>query len=526
MATSRNPQIKIVFLPYMIMAICLMAFYTILRYLLSEYAGILDVNTSVLDFYLPLGISAFLVLKYLRPRIRILNIKSYNNNIHFIYNTIAIYAMALPVQYVQQYISTAPHKLYTVSSINEIDTLNLHKYYKIANYGLLKDKGASGATRWVSGEIGQTYNYAIYSVIPLTDTIKPAYRVTFWYERKYTTAISKHLDKYEHKWALEKFTDSVQKDYNFFSLNYNCYYEVLRSSDEYKICKQVIDDTYPYIGNHWSIILKPVFEPFEKRTGNSLLISCLSFFSGAVLFFFMVWIPGVRASALRRYKSGYVFYKDSLEYLLSYLVPGKHGLFITPIVIYANVLAFTFISVALGTIEGPPPNIMMVYGACNYEAIVNDGEYWRLLSFLFLHDGLGHLIPNMLVLIVAGNVLEPVVRKGWFTVIYIISGIGAGILSMLWHSNTASVGSSGAIFGLFGAMLALVLARKQKKKLRKTYIGIIVLYAIGGIVLGMQGNVDNAAHIGGLLTGVVTGLVYIALHKEVFYTDVLLSKDD
>lgn len=85
----------------------------------------------------------------------------------------------------------------------------------------------------------------------------------------------------------------------------------------------------------------------------------------------------------------------------------------------------------------------------------------------------------MLVLIVAGNVLEPVVRKDWFTVIYIISGIGAGILSMLWHSNTASVGSSGAIFGLFGAMLALVLARKQKKKLRKTYIGIIVLYAIG-----------------------------------------------
>ncbi|KPN95774.1 rhomboid family intramembrane serine protease [Lysinibacillus sp. ZYM-1] len=140
--------------------------------------------------------------------------------------------------------------------------------------------------------------------------------------------------------------------------------------------------------------------------------------------------------------------------------------------------------------------------------LIQNGEWWRVFSAMFLHAGFMHMFFNMFSLYLFGPELEKIAGKARFITIYLVSGIVGNMATYIFYnSNYTSLGASGAIFGIFGAFGALVYyTRRTMPMLRKLILPIIV---ISVIMTFLQPNVNVNAHLGGLVTGFILGLIYL-----------------
>ncbi len=146
----------------------------------------------------------------------------------------------------------------------------------------------------------------------------------------------------------------------------------------------------------------------------------------------------------------------------------------------------------------------VVYGGCEWRSIYYGGEYYRLLTAMFIHFGFDHLLSNMICLFVLGPEVEKIYGKIRYLLIYLISGIGAGVVSSLYYMNEGklvySAGASGAIYGIIGAMLV---GLYFEKKIDGAHVMGRILMMILMVVFSEQINVDvdYIAHLGGLVVG-------------------------
>lgn len=138
--------------------------------------------------------------------------------------------------------------------------------------------------------------------------------------------------------------------------------------------------------------------------------------------------------------------------------------------------------------------------------LINHGEFYRLITAAFLHGGLIHIFFNMSALNIIGKEVEMVYGGKKFLLIYFVSALGGNIFSYLFKPNSISVGASGAIFGLLGAML--VFGLKERHKIGKQYAKNI-LETIGlNVIIGLTiSNIDNFAHFGGLVLGAIMAFI-------------------
>lgn len=177
--------------------------------------------------------------------------------------------------------------------------------------------------------------------------------------------------------------------------------------------------------------------------------------------------------------------------------------------IVINVLVFFLLSLRGDTESG---YFMLQYGAM-YEPLVTEGnEYYRLITSLFLHFGIQHLLNNMVMLGALGYQLENEIGRIKFLLIYFISGIGGNLCSLYWNvshgEQVISAGASGAIFGLMGALLYIVAVNRGRLG-RLSGRGMLIMVALS-LYFGLTSSgVDNSAHIGGLIWGIlITVLLY------------------
>jgi membrane associated rhomboid family serine protease len=157
---------------------------------------------------------------------------------------------------------------------------------------------------------------------------------------------------------------------------------------------------------------------------------------------------------------------------------------------------------------------LLLWGA-NFRPFIDRGEYWRLFTSTFLHGGLLHLIMNMYAFFFVGIFLEPILGSKRFAFFYILTGIFASITSICWNDATVSVGASGAIFGMYGIFLALLLTKIFPKDFKNAFLLSTAIFVGYNLIIGLSGGIDNAAHIGGLITGLIIGLIiYPSLEEE------------
>jgi membrane associated rhomboid family serine protease len=158
-------------------------------------------------------------------------------------------------------------------------------------------------------------------------------------------------------------------------------------------------------------------------------------------------------------------------------------------------------------------NVLIAYGAKENNLIIQ-GQYWRFVTPIFLHANLLHIALNMLNLVVLGVFLERLVGHTRFLLIYLVTGIISIIASFYFMPQEISVGASGAIFGLVGAYSIFVLM--HRRAFRNGGIPVLlwlIVVIVGNLSIGFfVPNVDNYAHLGGLLSGCLLGWWFTPLY--------------
>lgn len=180
---------------------------------------------------------------------------------------------------------------------------------------------------------------------------------------------------------------------------------------------------------------------------------------------------------------------------------------ITILLVLANIAVFIYVELHGSSQDA---ELMLNMGASYEPYIVEQHEYYRLFTHMFLHFGFDHLFNNMISLAVLGWSLENVLGKWRFAVIYILSGIFAGIASVVYNiqmgTESVSCGASGAIYGLMGALLVYLILR-CRGRISSEIPRYLVFIALS-IYSGMQdATIDNAAHIGGFVAGFLLCLI-------------------
>lgn len=189
--------------------------------------------------------------------------------------------------------------------------------------------------------------------------------------------------------------------------------------------------------------------------------------------------------------------------------PAKKS--VNVIIVAATVIAFFVMqvwekSMMSGTFYGHTTEFLLNHGAL-YGPKVLEGEWYRLVTYLFLHGDIWHLGNNMLILFCLGNALEHYVGKISYVAIYFFSGILAALGSVVYNTGSpVCVGASGAVFGVTGAMVWLVL--RNRGRLEGFTGPRMVLFVLMSVYAGfVDQGVDNAAHIAGLVAGFVLAIL-------------------
>ena len=188
---------------------------------------------------------------------------------------------------------------------------------------------------------------------------------------------------------------------------------------------------------------------------------------------------------------------------------------LTYVLFGANIAVFLAMVWASGSAFDFPGLIMVRLGA-NYGPLTLSGDWWRLVTYMFLHGGIFHIAFNMWCLWSLGALCESLYGRWTFAAIYLITGIAAGVASVCWNPEVLSVGASGAIFGLAGALIASFylgafslpsIAIRGTLRSLAFFVGFNVLFGAGfnSTFGGMFPGIDNAAHAGGLVSGLILG---------------------
>src|SRR5262249_11272050 len=194
------------------------------------------------------------------------------------------------------------------------------------------------------------------------------------------------------------------------------------------------------------------------------------------------------------------------------LTEATPRVFITHIIIALNLVVFMAMVASGVSIFAPQSDQLIKWGA-DYGPQTLDGDWWRLLSSAFVHIGVAHLLLNMWCLWNLGRLAERMFGNWIFLALYLLSGLGGSLASVLWNPSIVSAGASGAIFGVAGGLVAFWYFGKIElpRSIIKRDFASILTFVGYNLTFGLANQrVNNAAHIGGLLTGFALGAL---LHR-------------
>lgn len=173
-----------------------------------------------------------------------------------------------------------------------------------------------------------------------------------------------------------------------------------------------------------------------------------------------------------------------------------------------NILVYLAMGIVGGGLFSDPTSQQLIRSGANYGPLTFGGEWWRLLSYAFLHGGFLHIGFNMWCLWSLGGLCESLYGTWTFGSIYLISAVAGGLASVGLHPDRLSVGASGAIFGLAGALIAGFYLGEftLPRPVIQAQLRSIIFFVGYNIVIGaLSGPTDNLCHLGGLLAGLFCG---------------------
>lgn len=213
-------------------------------------------------------------------------------------------------------------------------------------------------------------------------------------------------------------------------------------------------------------------------------------------------LPDTRTVRFEKYGSSLLTFEEQLRSRCPVA-------WVTPALVLLNVAVFCALWIQAGSITASLGTPLALLGI-NVGPLTLDGQWWRLLTALFIHADAWHLLLNLWALWSIGRLSERLYGRWSFLLIYLCGGLFASLSSLLWDPARSSIGASGAIFAVFGAFLACLLRQRAvipRGIFRSHWIPTLLFLGFNLVNGALTPGIDNAAHVGGLLFGVAAGLL-------------------
>jgi rhomboid protease GluP len=505
---SLSNKLRIVYLPFISIAVGCLVGYSFLNWLLLIKLDLFTLNDEVVNLWLPIFLPWLPILIWLRPRLKALKEKKLGrSSLRQLFYFVSWLAVAIPTMIGQDYLATATGKLTHLAQIGQIDQVPKTKYYTVQDAFFDKADASVETASYYSGRYNENFNMAIYLTCPIDD-YGDTRRGNVWLGTLYKSQISGNLSDDERESQFHDFFNSSLATYNNLDLRRFSYLERLGRSDDGREFEAAVKRNKLYQPGTPDIVLEAHAENFNDRNGNKLAWVFGSFGIGAIVCFLMLLAAPVDPKEMNRILSGKKPKDDAPSSARIFFLPNR-VLFVTPLLIDVNIAIFVWMVLAGLGVVSFNPNDLLAWGG-NFRPAVLNGEIWRLAASMFVHGGLMHLAGNLFMLFLVGTILEAILGHIRFLICYFICGIAGSIASVAWHPATVSIGASGAIMGGLGILIGVSFIQKEKNPNQKhSLIGIALFVAGYNLLMGfLMGGVDNAAHLGGLISGLFFGVLF------------------
>ncbi|MCG7856409.1 rhomboid family intramembrane serine protease [Flavihumibacter sediminis] len=502
-------KLRYVFLPWILISSSAIAVGLLLYWLLILLPGFDGLTEMLTHYWIPAAFGGLVAWLGLRRRLKLLRLETRHGKDYFaFYYFMTAATIAVPLIIGIHLLDTATGKLVTLDKNVEIYQYPRDRFFDLSGYVINKTDYGFYSVAERRGKYGGRLHYTLYLTLPVQDHLDEfSKEPVLFLGVEYNKEISNKLEDSQKKKIYRQF---VNESMRHFEQELNMRFEYLqrlpnsnRRTDFLESAKR----SAIYKGTTEPVVLLPVKEAFADRNGSKLSSSLWSVGISWLVWLIMVAIPRMNEHALKRYGKPMSRREKLLQWSDWEILLPRKGIVATPVLVWINVLVM--LVMALGGVDLIQPRAMdlLAWGGLNSSKLA-DGQWWRLLTVMFVHGGLAHLFMNMVSLLIAGQFLEPAVGTKKFLLIYFICGVLAAMVSVAYAPLPVKVGASGAIFGLFGGLLATTFfSDKYYSKL----IWIILASTAGvGLIYGLLSEgVDNAAHFGGLVAGVGVGYMLI-----------------
>lgn len=190
---------------------------------------------------------------------------------------------------------------------------------------------------------------------------------------------------------------------------------------------------------------------------------------------------------------------------------------LTQIILGINVVIFAAMLYASDSISGDFTADLIIHFGANVGVYTLNGQWWRLLTYMFLHGGYVHIAMNMWALWNIGHLCESLYGRWTYAAVYLITGVAGGLASVAWNPQVLSVGASGALFGIMGALIAsFALGEFSLSTVPiRSVLSSLVFWAGFSLFFGsLSPGIDNACHVGGLVSGLILGALIARLAPQ------------
>ncbi len=506
MINNTKNQIVHIFLPALVKILTLIVLYTLINILVFHQWGLLDLSDDVTNIFIPMLTIPIFIFIFLKQPFLVFRYKEGDNDRGFPSKFLIIVLFGISTCLLQFILSEKVAKVSNLTSIDDIHSRPATKYYTFEEYYIDKELLAVTPKFSHTGRFNSRFQMKLYVTTPIFQTMGQSDRESnVFLGLIYHDDISSNLDDEEKEAHFQRFINDSYKEFLNNNLYATTYFERLKNFSDRNIYLeqyQFLDD----IDQQNAIVLIPHKDSYDNSVSDlSFWWMIVSAFSVAALFIFLVR-PEMDTDRWRSYYKGEKLYDSHSFSLPNFLLPATDYI-ITPILVTTLLTLYTLMVVTSFSFISFESELLINWGA-NFGPKLELGEWWRLISSVFLHAGAMHLVFNVYALYLIGMILELTLKPIVFLLLFLITGCLASLTSYWWNEGALSVGASGAVFGMFGVYLSFLTTGKLSSE-QKGFLSVIGALIAINLLMGVMvtSGIDNGAHIGGLISGCFFGLL-------------------
>ena len=503
-------KVNHIVLPFLVTALLTLVAYMAIRWLLDLRFGLVQLDEDLWDFWIPFALPWIIIMFRFRRRFHILEFKMDKDRAHWLMQMICAFTLAGSLIASQNYLKATAGGFKELDNVAQFDPKDHERSYRIKNYVVASWMGSSHGTAHTSGRHNDRLNMEVFVVAPMLNdsTLLQNETPKVWYATKFREQIGNNASEERKNIAWRSLWERAEREMGTHDFHDHDHLRRVPASEDRKAYLEAIAKRTINVSGE-EVILTPIDEPYGSGANKALAWMLGILGIGCGILMIALVRPGLALSEYeyQQLPASTLRSKAELDNWHLWFIP-KADRIATTILVDINLIVFVaMISNGVNLVSPRTPDLIM-WGA-NSTAHILSGDYWRLVTCIFIHGGIMHLLMNMIGLVLAGLILESMIGSIYFSGIFFITGITASLSSLWWNEQVISVGASGAVFGLFGALCTVILVgRRSSYESNKGLLVFLIPYILLNLLFGLViPGIDNAGHIGGLLSGGVLGSI-------------------